>query len=243
MAGYLKWFHNRTRTTFTPSPCMMRRLGLLGFENLQMLGRGVDTELFHPSRRCQNLREEWGAGPGDPVLLYVGRVAAEKNLGLFTQSYHQLRKQHPALKAVIVGDGPEKEALRKEMPDAHFAGTRQGEELAAHYASADFFLFPSLSETFGNVVTEAMASGLVTLAYNYAAPKLYIQDGFNGFTAKMNKEKEFLGKASEILEGIHHWPTLRITAHESVQHLAWDSILDRFEQTHLGVAGNREQAA
>jgi glycosyltransferase involved in cell wall biosynthesis len=222
---------------------MMRRLGLLGFENLQLLGRGVDTELFTPSRRCTKLRKKWGAAPEDPVLLYVGRVAAEKNLELFVKSYKQLRKKHPRIRAVIVGDGPEKDALRKEMPDAHFAGTLQGEQLAAHYASADLFLFPSLSETFGNVVTEAMASGLVTLAFNYAAPKLYIKDGFNGFTAKLNKEKDFLRKAEQILEDQANWPSLRKTAHESVQHLAWDSILGSFEQTHRQLAGDREQAA
>jgi glycosyltransferase involved in cell wall biosynthesis len=243
MAAYLKWFHNRTRTTFTPSPDMLRRLHLLGFENLQLLGRGVDTQLFTPTRRCHHLRKEWGAGEEDPVLLYVGRVAAEKNLGLLAQTANQLRQQHPGLKTVIVGDGPEMESLAKEIPHAHFAGIRQGEELASHYASADLFLFPSLSETFGNVVTEAMASGLVTLAFNYAAPKLYIRDGENGFTAKVNKTQEFLHKASGILENQADWPTLRKTAHESVQHLAWDAILSRFEQTHREIASLGKAAA
>jgi glycosyltransferase involved in cell wall biosynthesis len=243
MAGYLKWFHNRTKATFAPSPCMVRRLELLGFENLELLGRGVDTQLFHPSRRCKSLREEWGATPEDPVAIYVGRVAAEKNLGLFIKSVTSMREQHPGLKTVIVGDGPELEALRKELPFAHFAGTKQGEELATYYASADFFLFPSLSETFGNVVTEAMASGLVTLAYDYAAPKLYIQDGFNGFTAKRGNEEQFLAKASEILGARSNWPNLRQSAHESVQHLAWDSILARFEKTHMQVARIQARAA
>jgi len=242
MAGYLKWFHNRTQTTFAPSPDILRRLELLGFENLQLMGRGVDTQLFSPTKRCQNLRNQWGAAPQDPTLLYVGRIAAEKNLKLFAKTTHQLRKQHPNLKCVIVGDGPEKEALQKEIPYATFAGTQQGEDLAKHYASADFFLFPSTTETFGNVVTEALASGLVTLAYNYAAPKMYIEDSINGFKAPMDRSQVFQQKATEILQNQPEWQNIRNKAVESVQHLSWVSILERFEETVQNVILKRQAA-
>ena len=243
MAGYLKWFHNRTQTTFAPSMDMLRRLDLLGFENLQLLGRGVDTQLFSPEKRCQKLRSEWGAEANDPVILYVGRIAAEKNLTLFAKSTNQLKEKYPNLKCVIVGDGPEKESLKKDLPYAHFAGTQQGEDLARHYASADFFLFPSTSETFGNVVTEALASGLITLAYNYAAPKMYIENEVNGFKAPMNNSKVFLNTALEIMAKQGQWAKIRQEATESVQHLSWNSILERFEATLHSVIEQKQKAA
>jgi len=243
MAGYLKWFHNRTQTTFTPSLDMLRRLDLLGFENLQLLGRGVDTQLFSPEKRCLKLRHEWGAEEEDPVILYVGRIAAEKNLTLFAKATNQLKAKYPNLKCVIVGDGPEKESLKKDLPFAHFAGTQQGEDLAKHYASADFFLFPSTSETFGNVVTEALASGLITLAYNYAAPKMYIEDHVNGFKVPMDKSKEFMKQALRVMASQDKWTKIRQEATKSVQHLSWNSILERFEKTLHFLIEQKQKAA
>ena len=243
MAGYLKWFHNRTQTTFAPSPDMLRRLDLLGFENLQLLGRGVDTQLFSPGKRCPKLREQWGATEEDPVILYVGRIAAEKNLTLFADATNQLKQKHPNLKCVIVGDGPEKDTLKKNLPYAVFAGTQQGEDLAKHYASADFFLFPSTSETFGNVVTEALASGLITLAFNYAAPKMYIENQVNGFKVQMDQNQLFLNAADQILLDQTQWTKIRQEATKSVQTLSWTSILERFEQTLLNVIERQKRAA
>lgn len=243
IAGYLKWFHNRTQTTFTPSLDMLRRLDLLGFENLQLLGRGVDTQLFSPEKRCLKLRNEWGAEEKDPVILYVGRIAAEKNLTLFAKATNLLKAKYPNLKYVIVGDGPEKESLKKDLPFAHFAGTQQGEDLAKHYASADFFLFPSTSETFGNVVTEALASGLITLAYNYAAPKMYIEDHVNGFKVPMDKSKEFMKQALLVMASQDKWTKIRQEATKSVQHLSWNSILERFEKTLHFLIEQKQKAA
>ncbi len=243
VAGYLKWFHNRTQTTFAPSMDMLRRLDLLGFENLQPLGRGVDTQLFTPEKRCQELRRQWGASEVDPVILYVGRIAAEKNLKLFAKSTNQLREKYPNLQCVIVGDGPEKEAFQKDLPFAHFVGTQQGEDLAKHYASSDFFLFPSTSETFGNVVTEALASGLITLAYNYAAPKMYIEDQVNGFTVSMDQSKKFLQAADHIMANQDQWSKIRQQAAKSVQQLSWNSILEGFEDTLQNVIERGLRAA
>ena len=137
-----------------------------GFERLAQLSRGVDSQLFNPARRDEALRREWGLGERDIAVLHVGRLAAEKNLSLLGSSFRALCADHPQLKLrlVIVGDGPQRAHLQRELPEAVFCGLQRGEELARHYASGDLFLFPSLSETFGNVVLEALASGLAVVA-------------------------------------------------------------------------------
>jgi len=129
-----------------------------------------------------------------------------------------------------VGDGPERAKLEKAHPDYIFAGMQQGEALARHYASADLFVFPSVTETFGNVVTEAMASGLVTLAYDYAAPGRYIEDGGNGFLAPFNDSAAFLQAADRALEHRTDWSALRAAARSTAKTLGWPGIVQRFTE-------------
>ena len=171
IARYLRALHNRTDRTFVPTHQMRDRLHALGFKGLTVVGRGIDTQFFNPAKRSLELRRTWHCENDTPVALYVGRLAAEKNLRLFVETIGAARWQRPDLRVVIVGDGPLGKRLRAENPDFHFAGMRTGEDLAAHYASADMFVFPSLSETFGNVTMEALASGLAVVAYDYAAAR------------------------------------------------------------------------
>ena len=178
--GYLRKFHNRTLFTMVPTEAMRNDLAALGFRGLRVIARGVDTQLFDPARRDEKLRASWGAAPGDPVLIHVGRIAAEKNLPCLAAAYEAARERTPRAKLVLVGDGPERRALQARFPDAVFAGQRKGEDLAAHYASGDIFLFPSLTETYGNVTLEAMASGLAVVAFNYAAAADVIKHGASG---------------------------------------------------------------
>ena len=143
-------------------PSVSQRLELerRGFERLALMARGVDAGLFNPAKRSQALRENWGLDADDIAVLHVGRLAAEKNLTLLQPCLQALQNTHPQrrLRLVVVGDGPQRAALEQQMPDAVFCGAQRGEALAEHYASGDLFLFPSLTETFGNVVLEAMAS-------------------------------------------------------------------------------------
>jgi glycosyltransferase involved in cell wall biosynthesis len=171
LTSYLRWFHNRSNSTLVPSVSQKTELERRGFERLELLSRGVDCQLFHPSRRSGFLREAWGLEPGDTAVLHVGRLAPEKNLGLLKKTFDSLVSAYPekTLRLVIVGDGPVKSTLQQQLPEAIFCGTQRGEALAAHYASGDLFLFPSLTETFGNVVLEALASGLGVVAYDEAA--------------------------------------------------------------------------
>lgn len=235
-AGYLRWFHNRTLATFAPSPDTVKELDGLGLLNLRLLGRGVDTDLFSPDRRSETLRESWGAGPDDPVAIYVSRMAAEKNLPLAIEAMTHLQKLNPKTKCVFVGDGPERENMIRRYPEFIFAGMRRDEDLAAHYASADLFVFPSTTETFGNVVTEALASGLVTLAFDYAAPKLYIRHQENGLVVPFGNEPAFVDTCAYALEHQSQWPQWRAAARETSMDLGWSKIVNGFVE-------NLEEAA
>nr|WP_281387980.1 glycosyltransferase [Puniceicoccus vermicola] len=174
------------------------------------------------------MRKSWGAPPDSPVFLTVGRVASEKNMQLLFRAWEKIRTQRPDARLVIVGDGPERKALEKAWPDALFAGARRGDDLAAHYASADFFLFPSITETFGNVVTEALASGLVVLAFDYAAPGKFIQHEENGFIVPFKNEEAFLTVADCLTPSDQDWSAMREAARETGLQLSWEAVLERF---------------
>ncbi len=235
--AYLRWFHNRTRCTLAPTRQMVSELAAERFRGLGVMARGVDTELFDPARRDPGLRASWGAGPDDPVAVYVGRIAAEKNLGLAVEAFLRLREREPRMRFVLVGDGPAKEALQRAHPDFHYAGMRRGAELAAHYASGDLFLFPSVTETFGNVVTEALASGLVAVAYDYAAAREHVRDGRNGFAATFGDAAAFHAAASRALETRSRWPEIRAAARTTASGLTWSAVVARFEADIRAAAG------
>ncbi|MCG8526787.1 MAG: glycosyltransferase family 1 protein [Opitutales bacterium] len=226
---YLKDFHNRTLATFAPTEDTRDRLFELGFKNLKLMGRGVDTHLFTPSNRNEELRKSWGAGPHDPVCLYVGRIASEKNMKLFFRTIHSLRKNHDNVVAVVVGDGPERKTYEADNSHVIFAGMKKGEDLAEYYASADYFLFPSLTETFGNVVTEALASGLIIVAFNYAAPRLYITSGQNGFLADMDDSEDFIQKTQAAVKLGELRDNIKKEARRTAQSISWDRVVENFE--------------
>jgi glycosyltransferase involved in cell wall biosynthesis len=224
--SYLRWFHNRTAATLVPTRALSDALTQQGFRNVGVLSRGVDTRLFHPGRRCATLRSYWGAQENDPVAIVVGRLAPEKNLGLALKAFSDLRSIHPRTRMVFVGDGPLRKPLERRHPDCHFAGNRHGEDLATHYASADLFLFPSLTETFGNVVTEALASGLPVVAYDCAAAADLIVNGQNGFLAPPGNAASFIAAAVQVMETNSPW---RQTCPASVRHLDWERIYNTYE--------------
>ena len=226
--AWLRHCHNRTLRTFAPSTDVMRLLEADGFANLSLLARGVDTGLFGPHRRAPELRRQWGAGEGAPVALYTGRLAGEKNLDLVLQAHARMRQLLPDLRMVLVGDGPERERARRRCPEAHFAGMRRGADLAAHYASADCFLFASVTETFGNVVTEAMASALPVLAFNYAAPARFIRDGDNGLLAPLGDAAAFLQQASMLAARRDRWAAMGQSAREALLPFSWDAIVEDY---------------
>ena len=235
--AYLRWFHNRTRRTLAPTRQMVAELAAERFRGLGVMARGVDTALFDPAKRDMALRASWDAGPDDPVAVYVGRIAAEKNLGLAVEAFLRLREREPRLRFVLVGDGPAKEPLQRAHPDFHYAGMRRGAELAAHYASGDLFLFPSVTETFGNVVTEALASGLVAVAYDYAATREHVRDGRNGFSAAFGDQAAYHAAAARALAERPRWPEIRGAARATAAGLTWSAVVARFETDIRAAAG------
>lgn len=239
MMAYLRWFHNKCALTTVPDPSLIQRLTIEGVERLAMLGRGADTALFHPNKRSEDLRRQWGASASTPVILYVGRAAAEKNIPLVLETWDKARIGHPDLKMVVVGDGPVRRKLEKQWPQVHFAGMRYDEDLATHYASADIFLFASESETFGNVVVEALASGLVTLTYDYAAGRQFIRSGENGFLAPLGDKAALEQTFLEILGRVSAWDAIRLAARATAEAYPWSTTIKAFASL-LHLASNRE---
>ena len=231
LTGYLRWFHNRSRLTLVPSPSQRLELQRRGFERLELLARGVDGQLFHPARRSAALRAEWGLGEDEIAVLHVGRLAAEKNLQLLIRTFRQLQRDLPQqrLRLVLVGDGPLSAQLQAELPEALFCGVQRGEALAAHYASGDLFLFPSLSETFGNVVLEALASGLAVVAFDQAAAAQHIRHGHNGALAMPGDEVAFIESARWLLEDPESLRRVRLNARQHAGKQGWPAIVERFE--------------
>ena len=190
--AWLRRFHNRAAATLVPTVELATFLGESGFHNVRLLRRAVDTTLFHPSRRSDALRRSWGIADGDLAVVHVGRIAAEKNLDLAIRAFDAIRVRQPRARLVMVGDGPLREALAAQHPHIVFAGMRHGEDLAAHHASGDLFLFPSLTETFGNVTLEALASGVPVVAYDYAAAREHIRDERAGTRVACDDAEAFI---------------------------------------------------
>jgi glycosyltransferase involved in cell wall biosynthesis len=236
IAAYLRKFHNLTMCTMVPTEAMKKELFDLGFRDLKVVSRGVDTGLFDPARRSEALRESWGAKPDDPVAIHVGRLAPEKNLADAIAAYEAMRQRVPGAKLVLVGDGPQRALLQARCPEAIFAGMRVGEELACYFASGDIFLFPSLTETYGNVTVEAMASGLAVVAYKYAAASEHIEQGRNGMLAAFAEPAEFVAAAEELVGDRARFRDMGTRARLTAEKLDWDRVVQQLESVFMSVA-------
>lgn len=233
--AYLRAFHNRTDRTFVPTRELQRQLSELDFERLTVSTRGVDARQFAPHYRSEALRAQWGAAAGSPVVLVVGRLAVEKNLGVVLDAFNAVREHMPGARLVMVGDGPQRNALQRRCPDAVFAGTQHGEALAAHYASADVFLFPSVTETFGNVVVEAMASGLPVVAFDTAAAGMHVRSGENGCLAPLGDAAALTRATVALAADAGLRQRLGHAARLTAQSLDWPRVLERFEAALMAV--------
>lgn len=197
----LRWmqgFHNASDATLVPTCELADFLTGRGFSKVVHLPRAVDTARFEPTRRNAALREAWGVGEDGLASIYLGRIAAEKNLPLAVLAFRQLQQRRPDARFVWVGEGPAMGAIRDANPDFIFCGLQRDEALAAHFASADLFLFPSHSETFGNVTLEAMASGVATVAFSYGAAREHLVDGLHGAAIEGRDDDAFVAAACRI---------------------------------------------
>jgi glycosyltransferase involved in cell wall biosynthesis len=224
VATHLRRLHNRSCMTLVPSHQLGIDLVRKGYRNVRVVARGIDTLLFNPARRSAALRAAWNVGDRDLVVAHVGRLAPEKNLPLLFTSFEAIRSYASNARLLLVGDGPSRQRLEQQHPDHIFAGMRHDEDLAAHYASADLFLFPSMTETYGNVTLEALASGLPVVAYRMAAAAELIRHGDNGMLADPGASDQFVRAALDLVTcpgALHRSAT---AAPPSVAALDWERI-------------------
>jgi glycosyltransferase involved in cell wall biosynthesis len=230
---YLRWIHNRTACTLVPTEQLRKELEHLRLERLRIAGRGVDTALFDPARRSAELRGQWGCRDDELVAISVGRLAPEKGLNLFASAARAMQAIDPRVRVVVVGDGPVRLSLEKRNPGFHFAGARVGEDLGAHYASADVFLFPSTTETFGNVVLEAMASGLAVVAFDDAAARQHIAHAVSGLLAPRDDAHLFTHLAGLLAHDRSLRHSLGREARRVSKELPWERMFLEFEAVLL----------
>lgn len=226
--GYLRFFHHQTLRTLVPTRETADQIAAIGIRNAAVWSRGVDCALFSPTRRCNTLRRQWGVHDDAPVFIHVGRLAAEKNLSLAITAFREAQRHNPEARFVLVGGGPLQERIAAEHPDFIIAGVQRGEALARHYASADVFLFPSETDTFGNVVLEAMASRLALVSFDLAAPREHLTHGESALLAPAGDNAAFIQHAIALAGAPALIQRLGEAAQTTAQGIDWPSIVDHF---------------
>ena len=225
--AWMRRFHNQADATLVPTNELQQFLGEQGFSQVRLLARAVDGSQFDPRHRDSALRAQWGVEGDELVVIHVGRVAAEKNLGLAVKAFRRIQQLTPKARFVWVGDGPLREKLAQENPDFIFCGIQRGEALARHFASGDLFLFPSRSETFGNVTLEAMASGVATVAFNYGAAREHLRSGHSGVAVE--NDESFINAAVQLAGDGEMRATLGANANRAMQRLHPEQVVAEFE--------------
>jgi glycosyltransferase involved in cell wall biosynthesis len=242
---YLRWFHNRTRETYVPSRATIAELEARGFERLVLWPRGVDGTLFRPDRPGRaTVRGALGFGPEHVVIGHVSRIAAEKNVGYLADALERVEATRPEARLLIVGDGPARPALERRLgAAARFVGYRSGDDLADHYAAADLFAFASKTETFGNVILEAMASGLPVVALRAGGPGDTVRDGRTGLLIEADAPPDRF--AAALLRLVDEAGLRRAMAEDARAYAltqTWDAIMGALRERYLAIA-SRELAA
>lgn len=236
---WMRHFHNSANATLVPTEELRASLSDMGFRDVVRLPRAVDCALFHPERRDDALRARWGLRPETPAVIHLGRIAPEKNLALAVRAFREIQAHRPDARFVWVGDGPSREQLAKDNPDFVFCGIQRGEALARHFASADLFLFPSRTETYGNVTLEALASGVPTVAFDSGAAREFMRDGLHGATVADGPgyDDAFVRAALKIANDDRLRAAMGIAARQAVAALRpqqvaadFDTILQRLAQ-------------
>lgn len=233
---YLQRFYRHCAKVYPPSQSMADTLRQEGIaKNLEVWGRGIDGELFHPKKRSAQWRHLLGIADDDLVVSFVSRLVKEKNTELLVRVLQQLQAKHENLKVLIVGHGPEEAYLRRELPQAIFTGFQSGEDLARAYASSDIFLFPSESETFGNVTLEAMASGLPAVCADATGSNSIVIDGVTGFLQNAKIESGFVDLVSTLVVDRELRQKMAIAARARALEFNWDAINAKLVTSFAGV--------
>ena len=239
----LRWmrrFHNGGDATLVPTRELQAFLQSQGFSKVVRLPRAVDVAHFDPRLRDESLRMQWGVAPAGFAAIYVGRIALEKNLGLAVRAFRELQRVRPDARFVWIGDGPAREALERDHPDFVFRGVQRGESLARHFASGDLFVFPSHSETFGNVTLEALASGVPTIAFDYGAAREYLRDGVHGAALRDGDDAGFIDAVVRLGRDDELRGAMRMAARAAVAGLRPEKVAADFDALLEGLANGRK---
>lgn len=229
MNRYVKWFHSFSQLNFCPSRDTLEQLQELGIKNLAICPNGVDASFFSPVFRNDQTRQTLMGGHETPILLYVGRIAPEKGLNVLLKAAQTLNDWGVAFTLAVVGDGPSREKFeRMGIENVQFLGYKEGPELQKIYASADLFVFPSATETFGNVILEAMCSGLPVVAARAGGVKDNVIERYNGITFEPEAHLEMAGAIQLLLADESLRSRLRTNAVAYAMTKTWDGIFDQF---------------
>lgn len=241
MEQYLRWPYGRCARVFAPSQATRDLLvaARIAPGKIDICSRGVDTARFDPRRRSPDVRRAWGVDTGTPVVLYVGRLSAEKNLRQLPALVAALDARRARYRLVLVGEGPLRDDLARMLPRAVFAGVLPHDGVAAAMASADVFLFPSRTDTLGNVVLEAQASGLPVLVSNAGGPQENLLDGRSGFVCTPGSgEDGFTARLLWLLDDRERRRACGAAAREYATHRTWTGALRPLYQAWRDVAAH-----
>jgi glycosyltransferase involved in cell wall biosynthesis len=222
---YLEWFYSQCKHIYVPSPSMAKELNEEGIdEGIRIWARGVNTDEFNPKFRDMKWRRSIGIEDSDKIVSFVSRLVWEKNLQTYVDTVKRLRQKFDNVQPMIVGDGPAKKELEHMLPETHFTGFITGDELSRAYASSDVFLFPSETETFGNVTLEAMSSGLPCVVADATGSRSLVESGVNGFLAPPRDTKEFARCVTKIIEDESMRENMGKAARQKALAYSWENV-------------------
>jgi glycosyltransferase involved in cell wall biosynthesis len=229
---YMHWFYGQLDTIFVNSQQYRESWIERGIDaaKIQILPRGLDTELFNPTRTERDFWSRFGCNGIGTRLLFVGRVSKEKDLDVLAQSFQKLRQENLSVQLSIVGHGPYSAALAEILPEACYTGYLSGAELAKAYASSDIFVFPSTTDTFGNVIIEAQAAGLPVIVSDVGGPRELVSDGVNGIITKGRDVVDFTAAIRRLVKDPELRHRMGAAARESVIDRSWPRAFQKFWQ-------------
>jgi phosphatidylinositol alpha 1,6-mannosyltransferase len=235
----LRRFYARCARVYVPSEAIIRELDEHGIGRTELWSRGIDLARFAPEHRSRELRTLAGADDATPVLLMVSRLVKEKDMADLVAMERELRRRGSTHRLVLVGDGPMRAELEAALPDAFFAGHQSGEALARWYASGDVFVFPSTTETFGNVVLEAQASGMPTVVVDRGGPPDLVTPGETGFVARPNDPADLADRVEALLRDPVERQRMGLAARDAARWRDWSAINGRLLDSYREVAALR----
>lgn len=225
---YLRWFYGHAHRVLCPSRIYEEHLNRRGVSHTGLWSRGVDPAVFNPGFRSEAYRKALGLGPDDLLVTYIGRIAKEKNLVPLLQAWEALAPRRRSAQLALVGRGPlEDDIRRREIPGVHVLGLRHDRELSEAYASADIFVFPSATETFGNSLLEAMGSGLPSLAVSAGGVLEFARHAANAWLVEPNSATSLADGMQRLMEDRSLRQRLSEGALRVAAERGWDQVYDQ----------------